>query len=72
MLLDSLGTALGTGMTGALVAASIRAEGTPTSGLVEGFAVAIGVGLVGLALSGRLRSRPASVAAPGPVVVTSA
>ena len=71
-LLDSLGTALGTGMTGALVAASIRTEGSPTSGLVEGFAVAIGVGLVGLAMSGRLRSRPESVPVASPAMVSGA
>ena len=56
-LTDSVGTALGTGITGAIVAASVRANGETAPGLAIGFAVAIGVGLVGLALTGRLRSR---------------
>ncbi|MEO6208149.1 MAG: MFS transporter [Candidatus Limnocylindrales bacterium] len=53
-LTDSLGTALGTGVTGALVAASVRADGTVQNGLAAGFSVAVAVGLVGLALSRRL------------------
>jgi MFS family permease len=68
-LLDSLGTALGTGMTGALVAASVRTTGSPLDGLVQGFAVAIGVGVVGLALSSRLRARRAAAPVAGPAVV---
>lgn len=58
-LTDSVGTALGTGLTGAIVAASVRSTGGPAAGLAVGFLVAIGVGLVGLALTGRLRSRTA-------------
>ena len=42
-LTDSLGTALGTGVTGAAVAASVRDAGTPFRGLLVGFAVAIAV-----------------------------
>jgi MFS family permease len=53
-LTDSLGTALGTGVVGAFVAASVRSTGEPLGGLVTGFAVAIGVGVLGLALSSRL------------------
>ncbi len=53
-LFDSLGTALGIGVTGALVAASVRAGAGPAPGLAVGFAVAVAVGLVGLALSRRL------------------
>lgn len=62
-LTDSVGTALGTGITGAIVAASVRSTGEPAMGLAVGFIVAIGVGLVGLALTGRLRPRtvPATV-----------
>lgn len=56
-LTDSVGTALGTGITGAIVAASVRSVGDPAPGLAIGFIVAIGVGIVGLALSGRLRPR---------------
>ncbi len=55
-LTDALGTALGTGVTGAIVAASVRQTGEPGIGLAIGFAVAIGVGLIGLALSGQLRT----------------
>ncbi len=36
-LTDSLGTAIGTGLTGALVAASLRSTGEPVSGLAVGF-----------------------------------
>ncbi len=42
-LTDSLGTALGTGITGAAVAASVRDTGAPLRGLLVGFAIAIGV-----------------------------
>ena len=55
-MFDALGTALGTGVTGAAVAASVRATGVPTTGLAVGFGIAIGVGILGLAMSGRLRS----------------
>jgi MFS family permease len=53
-LTDSLGTALGIGITGAAVAASIRATDLPVSGLAVGFAVAIVVAVLGLILSTRL------------------
>ena len=53
-LTDSLGTALGIGITGAAVAASVRATQTPVSGLAVGFAVAIGVAGLGLIVSTRL------------------
>ena len=56
-LTESVGTALGTGITGAIVAASVRSTGEPAQGLAVGFSVAIGVALVGLALTGRLRPR---------------
>jgi MFS family permease len=62
-LTDSLGTALGTGITGAIVAASLRATGAPAAGLAAGFIVALAIGLGGLALTGRLRSRAAPAAA---------
>jgi MFS family permease len=55
-LTDVLGTALGTGVTGAIVAQSVRTTGEPALGLAVGFAVAAFVGLGGLALTGRLRS----------------
>jgi MFS family permease len=56
-LTDSVGTALGTGITGAMVAASVRSTGDPAIGLAVGFVVAVFVGLGGLSLTGRLRSR---------------
>lgn len=72
-LTDSLGTALGTGLSGALVAASLRTTDNPAAGLAAGFGVAILIGLGGLALTGRLRPRTApagalamSTATPGP------
>jgi hypothetical protein len=70
-LTDSLGTALGTGVTGALVAASVRSVGDPATGLAIGFGVAVGVALVGVARGGRLHgaTEPGRVAnvvvAPG-------
>ena len=66
-LLDSLGTAVGIGITGALVAASVRATESPVTGLAAGFAVAIGVGILGLLLSTRLHQR-----APRPAPSTTA
>lgn len=62
-LTDSLGTALGTGLTGAMVAASVRATGESVTGLAVGFAIAIVIGLGGLALTGRLRPRTAAAGA---------
>jgi MFS family permease len=53
-LTDSLGTALGTGITGALVAASVRGTGDPATGLAVGFGVAVAVALLGVAIGGRL------------------
>jgi hypothetical protein len=53
-LTDSLGTALGIGITGAAVAASVRQTAEPVAGLAIGFAVAIAIAVLGLILSGRL------------------
>jgi MFS family permease len=61
-LTDSVGTALGTGITGAIVAASVRANGEPAAGLAVGFTVAIAIGLFGLVLTRRLRPRPVPAA----------
>lgn len=61
-LTDTLGTALGTGVSGAVVAAGVRASGQPMPGLAVAFAIALAVGALGLALSHRLR-RPAGTAA---------
>ena len=55
-LSDVLGTALGTGATGAIVAAGVRATGEPALGLGIGFGLALLVGLIGLLLSPRLRA----------------
>jgi MFS family permease len=63
-LTDTLGTALGTGISGAIVAASLRATGDPAAGLAIAFTLAIAIGLVGLALTGRLRPHPAPASAP--------
>ena len=62
-LTDSLGTALGTGISGAIIAASVRATDEPAAGLAVAFSVAIAVGLGGLALTGRLRPRSAAASA---------
>jgi len=71
-LTDSLGTALGIGVTGALVAASVRADGLPVTGLVAGFAVAVVVGIVGLAISGRLQPAHSGAPAGGAVPASGA
>ena len=72
-LLDSVGTALGTGLTGALVAASIRSTGEPGTGLAVAFALAVVVGLGGVVLSSRLRPRTVAVAGiPRPAAATPA
>jgi MFS family permease len=62
-LTDSVGTALGTGVTGAFVAASVRAGGQPVPGLALAFAVSLFVGAGGLLLTGRLRARTAGTLA---------
>jgi MFS family permease len=53
-LSDVLGTALGTGVAGALIAIAARAGEPAGVGLAGAFAVGALVGLVGLGLSGRL------------------
>ncbi len=62
-LTDSLGTAIGTGLTGAMVAASVRATGESATGLAAGFAIAVAIGLGGLVLTARLKPRTESSAA---------
>ncbi len=56
-LTDTLGTALGTGVSGAIIAAGVRASGLPVPGLTIAFGVALAVGLLGLILTSRLRRR---------------
>jgi MFS family permease len=56
-LTDTVGTALGTGIAGAIVATSLRTNGEPLPGVTIAIAVCISVGLVGLLLTGRLRPR---------------
>jgi len=67
-LMDTLGTAVGTGVSGAIVAASLRSSGEVGPGLAVAFVVAIAVGFGGLATTGRLRARRAiaSVVDPAP------
>jgi MFS family permease len=69
-LLDSLGSAVGIGITGALVAASVRGTGSPVTGLAAGFAVAIAVGILGLGLGTRLRHVDGAAPAPASSVVS--
>ncbi len=54
-LLDTLGTAMGTGVSGAIIAASLRATSESQTGLAIAFAVAIAVGIAGFFLTRRLR-----------------
>ena len=60
-LTDMLGTALGTGVTGAIVAIGLRSNGQPVPGLAIAFVVALAAGLGGLLLTVRLRHRAAAV-----------
>ena len=64
-LMDTLGTAIGVGVSGAFVAASLRTSGEAGAGLAVAFVVAIGVGVGGLALTGRLKPVRASSPVPG-------
>jgi MFS family permease len=57
-LSDTLGTALGAGIGGALIAAGVRAGAADWVGLAATFALATVVALIGLARSGRLAPRP--------------
>ena len=59
-LADVLGTALGTGVGGALIALGSPAGSTGVGGLVATFALACGVATVGLALTRRLGARVAA------------
>lgn len=69
-LLDTLGTALGTGVSGAIIAASLRVTNESQTGLAIAFAVAIVVGIGGFVLTRRLHRR---VRTPRPsTVATSA
>ncbi|MGH2475447.1 MAG: MFS transporter, partial [Candidatus Limnocylindrales bacterium] len=70
-LTDSLGTALGTGVTGAIVAISIRAGDGPAPGLAGGFVVAVVVGLLASLAGHRLRSARGA-ASPRPLVAREA
>jgi Arabinose efflux permease len=60
-LMDTLGTTIGIGVSGAIVAASVRSNDEAGPGLAMAFAVAIVVGLGGLALTGRLRAAQPAV-----------
>jgi MFS family permease len=59
-LTDTLGTALGTGVSGAIIAAGIRTSGQPMPGLAIAFGFAMAVGLLGLVLTIRLHHRRAT------------
>ena len=63
-LTDSVGTAIGIGVTGAAVAFSVRAGEGPAPGLAAGFAVAVVVAVIGLLIGGRLRTERVADGAP--------
>jgi MFS family permease len=56
-LTDTLGTALGTGVAGAIIAAGVRVYGGLMPGLAIAFMSALAVGLVGILLTSRLSHR---------------
>ncbi|MHB8398975.1 MAG: MFS transporter [Candidatus Limnocylindrales bacterium] len=53
-LADTLGTALGTGVSGAILAAAARSGSTLGAGLAAAFGIAAAVGLLGAVLGGRV------------------
>ena len=63
-LSDTLGTAMGTGVSGAIIAAGLRTTGSSQMGLAIAFTVAVAVGIGGFFLTRRLR-RTVRVRAPG-------
>ena len=68
-LSDTLGTAMGTGVSGAIIAAGLRTTGNSQAGLATAFAVSVAVGIGGFFLTRRLRRtvrvpRPAAIATP--------
>jgi MFS family permease len=64
-LTDTLGSALGTGLTGAIIAVGVRASGRPVPGLAIAFAICIAVGVAGLLATRRLRGEAAGDAPAG-------
>jgi MFS family permease len=70
-LTDSIGATLGTGISGAIIAAAVRSTGEPVLGLAASFGVAIAILTVGLALTGRLRPRVVRAAALDAVTTSS-
>ncbi|MBF8290169.1 MAG: transporter [Chloroflexi bacterium] len=65
-LSDALGTALGTGIAGAFIAAAVRAGAGPGPGLGAAIALGVAVALLGFALAPRLWHRGTSVPVPAP------
>jgi hypothetical protein len=59
-LTDTLGSALGTGLAGAIIAASVRSSGRPVEGLAVAFGLCLLAGSGGLLLTRRLAQRSAS------------
>jgi MFS family permease len=57
-LTDTLGSALGTGLAGAIIAAGLRATGEQGQGLTVAFTVSIAAGIGGLLLTRRLAHGP--------------
>jgi MFS family permease len=59
-LTDTLGSALGTGLAGAIIAASVRSSGRPVEGLAVAFGLCLLAGAGGLVLTRRLAHRSAA------------
>jgi MFS family permease len=62
-LSDALGTALGAGIPGAMIAAAVRAGSGPAPALAAAIAMAVTVAFLGFLLAPRLHHRPAASAA---------
>jgi MFS family permease len=71
-LSDVLGSSLGTGIGGALIALGSPAGKTGVEGLLATFLLAAGVAVIGLAITRRLGARVARGAAAGPLRVAPA
>ena len=70
-LADVLGSSLGTGIGGALIALASPGGRTGVEGLIATFLLAAGVAIVGLALTARLGSRVAAGTSPEPLAASA-
>lgn len=71
-LSDALGTALGTGIAGALIATSVRAGAGAGPGLGAAIAMGVGVAVLGFLAAGRLHAAPTERSSAAPEAARAA